>query len=481
MTAAPTESSRPQRPALLPFAKPLLCGLAMLLAMTGEHLAIAAEDPQTVAVLVNRPSNRLAWSHVDERAALMLGSDRILREALAGSSIDMRGAYHINGAFRGVESGLYFPTGDSAYERWSPFVDADLFVEYTLDADAMVWTAGTRDGRSFRSREIARPYQNPHAVAGELVRVIFEASGTEPTEAARKHIERGETQPPTLFLEWAKWIGYRPHWAHHAPWQGPQASARKILGSDPAFTRGAVWALNILMKVPENEKRPPLSVQYLAQAMRALDSEFQGDVLPPLRMLLRDRAVLAEVTGLLSRDELELDLDTGGGDAATGGGGGGGGGGGDIDLDALGREFASEKPDSANLDKVAAELDGPRFRVGIVRAIAPFDEKFVNEALRSALSNDDSPAVRAAAAHVMGERAKPFADALRRAWRSDDSGEVRQAAMRGVVAAGLADAAQFRRAAQDAAAEVRMALAEVLADVNVEAALRRELWLALTG
>ena len=449
--------------------------LASLLLAAAAPLHAAA-DSARVAVLVHRPSNRLAWSHVDQQAALMLGSDRILREALRGSPINMRGAYHVNGAFRGVESGLYFPTGDSAYARWSPFVDADLFVEYTLDADAMAWTVGTRDGRSFRSREIARPHRNPHAVAGELVRVIFEASGTEPTDAARKHIERGETQPPTLFLEWAKWIGYRPHWAHHAPWQAPQASARKILGNDPAFTRGAVWALNILMKVPENEKRPPLSVQYLAQAVRALDSEFQGDVLRPLRMLLRDRAVLAEVTGLLTHDELELDLDTdGGGDAATGGGGGG-----DIDLDALGREFASEKPDSANLDKVAAELDGPRFRVGIVRAIAPFDEKFVNEALRSTLSNDESPAVRAAAVRAMEERAKPFADAQRRAWQSDDSGEVRQAALRSLVAAGLADAAQFRRAAQDAAAEVRMALADVLADANVEAALRRELWLALT-
>ncbi|MFW5682643.1 MAG: HEAT repeat domain-containing protein, partial [Phycisphaeraceae bacterium] len=227
------------------------------------------------------------------------------------------------------------------------------------------------------------------------------------------------------------------------------------------------------MRVPENEKRAPLSVQYLAHALQALDSDHQDAVMPPLRMLLKDRAVLAEVAGLIKQDELELDLDTAP-DAAPQGGG-------NIDLNALSREFGSDKPASADLGKLADELDGPRFRIGIVRAIARFDEKFVNEVLRDVLRGDESPAVRAAAARAMSARGKTFAPALRRAWQNDDAGEVRQSVLRSLVEARLADADTLRSAAADRAAEVRTALAEVMHGAEIDAALRRELWVALVG
>ncbi|MFW5682644.1 MAG: hypothetical protein ACOC1G_06525 [Phycisphaeraceae bacterium] len=172
--------------------------LILATAGAGNALQAAAED-RTVAILVNRPSNILAWSHLDERAALMLGCDRVLSDVLQHSPhLSMRGAFHVNGAFRGVESGLYFPTGDSTYARWKPFVDADIYIECDIDRQRLVWTAGTTDGQSFRSEEIAQPYRNPHAVAAALVKLVFKASGTPLTDAARKEIARGESKPPQL-------------------------------------------------------------------------------------------------------------------------------------------------------------------------------------------------------------------------------------------------------------------------------------------
>ncbi|MFW5802576.1 MAG: hypothetical protein ACOCWJ_01540, partial [Verrucomicrobiota bacterium] len=287
--------------------KKVLIGLLAVGSLS--FLGTAQTAAQRVAVMVHRPSNRLAWSSVGEKEAFMLGMDKILGSALEQApGLGKVGAYNVNGIVQAMRGGLYFPKGDTIHERWRPFLEADIYVECDLSKDSLQWRAGTVEGDEHASARIETPYQHPMACAAALVQVVFEAADREPPLGVDgvPGLEAKEPSPSSLFIEWAKWIGYRPHWLHHAPWQGPQASAKRILKEDPEFNRGAAWALPMLMRVPKDRNKSPASIFYLSQAYHLVDSPRYKASFDYLRKYFKDSDVLRQTLQFFGVAEIDL-------------------------------------------------------------------------------------------------------------------------------------------------------------------------------
>ena len=416
---------------------------------------------ERVGVMVHRPSNSLAWNHLDRDAAFMLGCDRVLADFVRRApEIDRVGAYRINGIVQGMNNGLYFPSGETIYDRWRPFLEADVYVECNLSRRRLQWRAGNQAGEVFESEVVRLPYQHPMACAAALVRIVFEAGGTELPAEWEAELHRDEPSPPELFFEWAQWIGYRPHWLHHAPWEGPQRSAKRILKEDPTFYRGAAWALPMLMRVPKGAKKSPASLFYVPQALRLLDSPHHGAAFRFLRGQLKDSDTLRQTIGLFGLEELELSAG--------------------LELDAEDEPPAvAPGPKGADIGKLEGVLTGPRFRRNLVRAIGPLAGEAVREALIQILAHEESPDVRAAAAGVLAEHHKETAEVLQEAFATDEAPEVRRAALAGLVKIGELTEEGIDAAAADSAPEVRARLVEVLPECGIDPAQRQRIWLRL--
>ncbi|MFP4027335.1 MAG: HEAT repeat domain-containing protein [Candidatus Brocadiia bacterium] len=435
----------------------ILCSIFCVLLLITSRFAAA----ERVAVMVHRPSNRLAWNHVSKKAAFMLGIDRILNSFYNRTPAIRRvGAYHVNGVVRGMKDGLYFPQGDTIYEKWSPLIEADVYVECDMNERGLQWKAGNAEGEEFESKVIPNPYQHPMACAAALVELVFESTGTEVPAEWREQLHKDEPSPPQLFIEWAQWIGYRPHWLHHAPWEGPQRSAKRILKDDPQFYRGANWALRMLMRVPKKAEEAPATIFYLPQALKLLDSPYTGSANRFLRKKLKDEAMLRKVIPLFGLDELDLaaQLEVDVGSKTTGPG--------------IGKK-------TLDLSKLQDTLTGPRFRRNLVTAIGPLRAESARKALLTIAANDEDAGVRAAAAGVLGEHYKETGDALGDVFEADESGEVRAAALRGLAKQKELKEDRVKTAAEDPASSVRLVLAEVLPKSPIDTEQKRKLWMQL--
>ena len=417
-----------------------------------------ARESSQIAVMVHRPSNRLAWNAVDDRAAFMLACDRILSEHLRQTSaLHTVGAYRVNGIVRGMSEGLYYPSGETLHEKWRPFVEADVYVECDLSRERLQWRAGTAGGDELESEVVDRPWQHPMACAAALVRLVFEAGEVplSPEQEEALHVE--EPSPPDLFIEWAKWIGYRPHWLHHAPWQGPQTSAKRILKEDPGFSRGAAWAFPMLMRVPKDQPKSPATLFYLPQALTLVDSPHCGGAFSFLRKQAKDKDTLRDLLVLLGVSELDL------------------GGGIDIDLDGPGG-IGEEMPGRQDVGRAAEQTRGARFRHNLVLAVGSLKAKPVKNALLMVLKGDADANVRAAAADMLAAHHRGVTDALREAFDTDKSADVRARALTGLIKLEAFDPERVRAASEDPHATVRTALAKRLHGCPVEEEEKTRLW-----
>ncbi len=400
----------------------LACLLTGLLALPG----LAAETAR-VAVMVHRPSNRLAWNCLGEEAAFMLACDQVLRQYVdATDRIALTGAYNVNGIYSAMQSGLYFPEGEDLHEKWQPFLQADIYLEAKLSKRKLVWHGGTAETTT--SAAVDAPFRNPKAGAAALVRLVFELAGVPLDAEAEKELADPETRDPQLWFEWAKWIGYRPHWLHHAPWQGPHASSKKILMQDPTFVRGAAWALKMVQKRGKNQKQSPASPRYLPSAYRVLDSPYHAQAYGFIRKQLEETALLREALKLFDLPQLEMQLGMDMTDTSN-----------DNRMGAAGEETMDEQ-----------ELpSGPRFRSELALTLGGIRKEAVGRCLAVLLTEDESAEVRAAAAQALaGFPTDATAEHLGTALAEDKAPVVRAAALQALAKQKRLALAQAQKAAR---------------------------------
>ncbi|MFW5923942.1 MAG: hypothetical protein ACOCSQ_06125, partial [Planctomycetota bacterium] len=424
--------------------------------------SVMARDARRVAMMVHRPSNRLAWSSVSDEAAFMLGMDKIIRDFTGPApEINHVGAFRINGIVQGMESGLYFPEGDTVYGKWEPFLEADVFVDAEFGKSKLQWRAGNSDGEEFESEVIRNPYDNPMLSAAELVRVIFRAVDADIPEQELSELETMDPDPPGLFMEWAKWIGYRPHWLHHAPWEGPQKSAKKILENDPEFFRGVAWALSTMMRVPKDRDESPASLFLLPQALGLLNSPHAEEAFKFIRKYADNEEALQPIIGLFGLEDLAFESM--------------------LEFDAADEEGDMEgfDPEAVDIEEMEDILEGPRFRKNLVRALAPMERQAVEDALVSLVDNDDAAEVRAVAAQKLAENYPDQKEAVRETFEMDPEGPARAGAFEGLIHLGTVKQEDIEKAADDESAAVRLAVAESLPDCDVDPDVREAVWLQL--
>ncbi|MFW6132381.1 MAG: HEAT repeat domain-containing protein, partial [Planctomycetota bacterium] len=438
--------------------------LIFALVVVALHTAQAAAQ-RTVAVLVERPSNVLAWGALGDEAALMLGCGQILGDYVARSTeIDLVGRGEVNGVYRAVKTGLYRASGETLAERWGAFLPADVYIACDLTRRRLTWRAAGPDGL-VATRHVDRPYERPRTCAAALVELVFQAAGADLADPWVERLDRGKATPPAVFFNWAKWIGYRPHWAHDSPWEGPHNSAKRILEaeatSEEPFARAAGWALNMLLRKGKNKARAPASPAYVPQALRVLDSPHAERAMPFLRNQFASAEVLRE--GLGGLDLPALDLAVG------------------VDVDSAPTdEGAFDLPDP-DADEAGKPPAGARFRANLARTLGGVRGTLARDVLLELLRSDDATSVRAAAATALGGHASDAsADAVERAL-DDDAPDVRAAALAALVTLERCDASHVERAAGDPEPQVRAQLAGALDRADVPAGVKRAAWLELAG
>ncbi len=436
--------------------KRILAGLFLV----GMLLVARASDPVLVALMVHRPDNRLAWGAHDEAAAYMLGCDALLRRVMERAPwIREVGPYRVNGIVQAMNAGLYFPEGEGVVATWRPFIEADIFVDARFDRERLQWRAGAVGGPELLSEVIVDPYRHPVAGVAALIRLVFEAAGAELPEGWEGELGSREPSPADLFVEWAKWLGYQPHWAHHAPWTAPQQSAMRILNTDPGFVPGAAWAVGMIMRDGSGyhhrrgEQPSPASVLQLMPVMRLLGTPQASAAYPFLRTFLPQGRLLDEIPRL-------FDLPM-------------------IDTGALTTGEPRGMAGPVDMEQLARDVTGPAVRRDLAEAVGRLDSEIVRETLALLLRDDADAVVRATAARELAGHRVGQADVLRRAFDADADGDVRAAAWEGLVRVGAVQAADIAQAARDAAPEVRRAVVETLADTPVSGAAREEIWARL--
>ncbi len=405
---------------------------------------LSAQEVRQAAIMVHRPSNRLAWNHLGREAAFMLSCDEVLRHYVGRTDgLRLAGAHRVNGIYSGMKAGLYFPRGDGLYAKWQPFLEADIYVECDWNRTRLIWRGGTAAAE--KSKTVNAPYNNPKACAAALVELVFELAGKELDPAWKEELADPETKRPELWFEWAQWIGYRPHWLHHAPWSGPHKSAQNILEQDPNFTRGAAWGLQMLMRKEKGQKRSPASPRYLPVAYRVLASPFHYGARPFLQQQLNDPRVRREAVLSLGLPQLELaiGLDVGGDD--------------DKEKLAPGAGKASGEPQMPT-DAV--------FRSRLIELLGAGKSKMAAKALPVVLTDAEDPALRVAAALALSSY-PPQAGVLRQALVGDADGTVRAAALRALTAMKKITPADIA-AARKGPGPVRLQLVETVTTAQVK-------------
>ncbi len=435
----------------------VLCVAAVL--ATG---LVRAEGVRHVALMVHRPSNSLAWNGQPDEAAFMLGCDALLREVVGRTNVIRKvGANRINGIVQAMDAGLCFPVGETLYEKWRPFLEADVYIAAEFSRERLQWRAGTAAGDRFDSPVIEQPYRRPQAAAAALIKLVFEAAETDLPPDWIAALEGREPSPPALFIEWAKWIGYQPHWAHHGPWLAPQASAMRILNEDAAFAPGAAWALEMILRdasrftFRNGDQPSPASALQLPQALGLLDTPYADAAFPFLQRHAPKSGMLPQVLELFDLPLLNME----------------------IVLEEHPEVDATAKP--VDIGELKARLGGPRVRRNLVRALGPLNEKPVLEALVMLLKEDGDPGVRAEAARLCATHHKGCEAALREVFHDDPAPEARAAAWAGLARLGAVTAADLARATADASPAVREALAEHLGRVAIPEEERVALWMRL--
>jgi len=436
--------------------------LLLVLAPAGELVA----DAGRVALMTERPSNRLAWNHLGERAALHHVFGEILGDYIGRTAeLELVSAYRTNGVQQAAAAGLYLPAGDSTYEKWRTFLDADIFVEVELDDRRILWRVVSGDREA--TRKVERPYRQPKAAAAALVRAVFEVAGVAIPEAWEAELEDPETRRPELFIEWAQWIGYKPHWLHHAPWQGPRASAKRIIDRDPHFKRGMAWALPTRLRKPKEATSAPSGVQDFKHAFPVLDSRFAGAVHGFVRKVAQEEGQMGFALRHLELGMLDLEIGMGDGM---------------IEEEAAAGDLAAIEGPGGERGEVDSS---PRIRRELIKALAGVDHRLYKLALKSAVEDEPEASVRAEAVRALARYdAGTGLEAARKAWEDPDP-QVRAAAVGTLAGWGRLAEAQARAAAGAQAPEVRTRLAAVLGGAegrrNLEAGEVRELLAGLLG
>ncbi len=378
-------------------------GNAILVLVAGcllVGLDVRAGEPVRLALMVSRPDNRLGWSSHDDATAFMLGCDALLRRAIADEPMIREvGAYQINGIVRAMNEGLYFPTGDTLYEKWRPFYDADVFIEPTIEGGRLQWRAGGASGEVAESEVIADYMRRPMAAAAALVELVFVVSGQALSPDALEGDEWREPRTAALFFEWAKWIGYQPHWAHHAPWRAPQQSAMRILREDPAFLPGVAWALDMIMRDGNRfahrmgDQPPVASALQLPQALGLLGTPYAEAAYPFLRQFLVSSGLLPQALTLF---DLAL-----------------------LDAELMMAAPPQGRDDPVNFAAIKEKKTGPAVRRQLAEVVGRMDNAHVREALVMLLEQDPDAGVRATAARELALHHPDEKDALRQAFDAD--------------------------------------------------------------
>ncbi|MFW5856257.1 MAG: HEAT repeat domain-containing protein [Planctomycetota bacterium] len=438
----------------------LVCLLAMLWMVLHTGRA-GAEDARRVALMIEQTYND-HWGPVGTEAALILGCERILREHVNEvASIGIVDWRYTTGIQIAMRQGLYFPVGESAYAQWNALLDADVYIEAKLSEKEMVWEAHTPRGTERRT--VARPFAHPKETAAELVRLVFAAAGVPIDPEREARLADPETTAPALFLEWAKWIGYHPHWAHHAPWAAPKTSADKIIRTDPAFARGMAWALHIQRRKGINQKQAPTGIQFFEQAFHVLDSRRHEAVHGMLRgWVTEDPKKLADALKSFERPELALAVGLG------------------EETSSAAAGILSEENRRAETEAKDNRPKGPRVRRHLALALAGVKSERLVEAYRLVAAEDEDASVRAAAVEAMGA-CPPAAtgEAIRTAFADDDAPEVRAAALAALARQKACTPRIVAAAAADASPVVRGRLVAVLPAEDADA--RRAVLLRLAA
>ncbi|MHC4885513.1 MAG: HEAT repeat domain-containing protein, partial [Planctomycetota bacterium] len=354
----------------------LLAGVLTLL----FSFPLQAAEVKRVALMYDSPY-QIEWTHWGEEKAILAAAGAILDEVLADTpQLHLVPRTTTTGIFQSMAKGLYFPTGDTPYARWKSLVRASAYVEVKQDNQKLTWTVYTEKGLATMS--VARPRRAPKAVAAALVKVIFKALEQPLSVPWQKRLDDPEAKNAALFLEWAKWVRWRPHWCHDKPWIGPRMAAAKIIQGDPNFKRGLAWSLRMMRMKTIRMAKAPTAEEHFPYGFYVLDSEYAQSVTPIMRDWLKNPKLLAESFTYFGLDELTL---SGDGleeeEAATEG------------LVSGGNLMALKRP------------EGARLRRNLVKALAAIDSPEVKRVLTTVSKEDEDESVRTAATAALKPKA----------------------------------------------------------------------------
>lgn len=348
--------------------------LALVCLWLAVPSAVLGSEVKQIAMMVRYPFTS-GWNCASDDDALILSSGVILREALQESEgLHLVSWGYTAGIQKAMAQGLYFPTGKTAFERWSALLAADIYVEFELSKKQATWSAHSATGTV--TETVEQPFFNPKAVAAALVNATHRAADLPIEAALQAELEDPEAQNPALFMEWAKWIGYRPHWCHHAPWQGPRKSASRILENGAEFARGLAWAIHMMRKQTKRMNTKPTGEEFLEHALTVLGSPHYDSVVPLIREWADKRAILNKCLRAFGSDALALEVDMGTAQASATAG------------------VLSEANQAAEEDKAPAS---PRLRRNLITALGTLEDEKVKEVLAAVAKEDPDESVRTAA------------------------------------------------------------------------------------
>lgn len=408
----------------------------LLLVLCLSATPCAAQGDEVALMFPQRFNN--GWNAANQNEALLLGSHAVLRDALQGSDIRLVNWTETTNLFNAAEAGFYLRSDqDDDFTHWQRLVEAYVYIEADLTRERMIWRALMADGQT-QEKTVARPLENPSAVAAALVSLIYESTGQIMPESLQALMEIPETEHAPLFFEWAKWIGYSPHWTHHAPWDGPRESALRIIQRDPEFRRGMAWAVPTMRRRAQHHTTDPSAEEFFYHASLVLDSPFAGRVIPLYSEWLKNPALRRDAISQLGF--LDVDLGSNGAGPLS-------------DMSTL----PGSGTTVLNRDLLPS---GPLFRINMIGALATQQSQDVLEALVRVAQTDEDASVRAAAVSALQVFPKGASTrALEQALSTDAAGEVRAAAAAVLISRHELSDEAILELLQDSAPAVRAAAA----------------------
>ncbi len=268
-----------------------------------------AAPAKKVALMFSRPYSS-GWGPVSDEDALKLAAVEILEDLVKSSdNLELINWDSSTGVFDAREAGLYFPVGFNTYAQWSSLIASDIYVELAIETDRFIWKAYSSDNEN--TVIVKSPFEHPKDTAAGLVNVVMKGADLSLSTQQQTELDNQETGQASLFLEWAKWIDYRPSPFHHDAWLDSRKSAWNIINNDPKFARGMAWALNTMRHKTKRMTSTPTGEEFFEHSFTVLDSPFADSIFTLVREWLDKPEKLNFALRQFELPVLELELDIG--------------------------------------------------------------------------------------------------------------------------------------------------------------------------